>query len=370
MKNRNGALRRRTAKQTTKWRQERGLRRLGLPRPALWLLLLTAASLASGVHAQQPPQPLRVVATVGMIGDLAAVVAGECAAVTVMMGPGSDPHLYRASAGDVRALRDADLVLYGGLQLEGRLSEVLDAVSGRARAVAVSEGVIADDELIAGDFGKVVDPHVWLDASLWSRVPGFIARELAASTGFDPACSDAAAERAAELEAQLLALHAWAETAFTSVPEQQRVLVTAHDAFKYFGRAYGVEVVGVQGVSTESEAAVADVRRVIDAVVEREVPMLFVESTINPRTIQAVREGVRQRGGADVAIGPALYADALGAGDTPQGTYIGMFVHDVVEIVAGLGGTPGPLPAAVAAWQERWGYEPVSTLSVASEEGR
>ncbi len=317
-----------------------------------WLAPLAVVLGCANLALAQGPS---VVATVGMIGDLAAEVAGECAAVTTLMGPGSDPHLYRATAGDVRLLQSADLLLYGGLHLEGRLGEVLGATSTMTPAFAVSESVVEDDELIVAE--GAADPHIWLDAALWSRVPRFLASVLAEADGFDPACSAAVVERADDLERQLLALDAWARASFATVPERQRVLVTAHDAFKYFGRAYGIDVEGVQGVSTETEAAVADIRRVIDVVVARNVPMLFVESTINPRTVQAVREGVAQRGGHTVAIGPQLFADALGDEGTAQGTYIGMFVHDVVEIVTGLGGTPEPLPAEVAAWQERWGYQ-------------
>lgn len=324
-------------------------------------VLITASLLAAlGVQradAQSGATPLAVVATVGMIGDIAAEVAGECASVETLMGPGSDPHLYRASAGDVRALQAADVVLYGGLHLEGKLSQILAATTGRTLTHAVSEAVVREEELIAQDAAGTADPHVWMDAGIWSRVPGVVAAALKDAPGFDPLCAEAVNQRAAALEAQVLALDAWARASFASVPERQRVLVTAHDAFKYFGRAYGVEVVGIQGVSTETEAAVADIRRVIDVVVERGVPMLFVESTINPRTVQAVREGVLQRGGAGVEIGAQLYADALGSAGTAQGTYVGMFVHDVVEIVAGLGGRPSQLPPELAVWQERYGYQ-------------
>lgn len=317
-----------------------------------WLMVIAIAVGGMSFAFAQAP---RVVVTVGMIGDLAAEVAGECAVVTTLMGPGSDPHLYRATAGDVRALQSADLLLYGGLHLEGRVGEVLGATGNSTPAFAVSESVTSEDELIVDE--GAVDPHVWLDAALWSRVPRFIASVLPEADGFDPDCAEEVALRAEDLERQLLALDAWARASFATVPERQRVLVTAHDAFQYFGRAYGIDVEGVQGVSTETEAAVADIRRVIDVVVDRNVPMLFVESTISPRTVQAVREGVAQRGGPPVAIGPELYADALGDSGTAQGTYIGMFVHDVVEIVTGLGGTPEPLPAEVARWQERWGYQ-------------
>lgn len=296
---------------------------------------------------------IEIVATVGMIGDVAQEVVGACAHVTSLMGPGTDPHLYRASAGDVGALQRADLILFGGLGLEGRLAEVLERFAERTPAVAVSEAAVPIERRLAGQNGYAVDPHVWMDASLWAGVADVIADAVAALPDVDPACAARAAERAGAYRAQLDALHDWAAAAVASVPEGRRVLVTAHDAFHYFGRAYDIEVVGIQGVSTESEAAVADIRRVAEVVATRAVPAVFVESTINPRTVQAVVEAVRQRG-ADVTLGDALYADAMGAGGTPDGTYIGMLVHNVRAIVVALGGAAPDLPAALAPWLERF----------------
>jgi manganese/zinc/iron transport system substrate-binding protein len=315
-----------------------------LPLPAV----AQAAPDAPGPHA-----PIEIVATVGMIGDVAEAVAGACARVTSLMGPGTDPHLYRASAGDVQALQRADVILYGGLGLEGRLAEVLESFAARKPTVAVSEAAVPEALRLAGQNGYAVDPHVWMDASLWTGVADVVAAALAAVPGVDPACAAQAAERASAYRAQLEALHDWAAAAVASVPEERRVLVTAHDAFHYFGRAYDVAVVGIQGVSTESEAAVADIRRVAEVVVTRGVPAVFVESTINPRTVQAVVEAVRQRG-ASVTLGEALYADAMGASGTPDGTYIGMLVHNVRAIVTALGGSAPDLPTALAPWLERF----------------
>lgn len=327
--------------------------------------VLAATALAQGAPSATPPgaaphdttpadvAPIAVVATVGMIGDVAEAVAGRCAVVTTLMGPGTDPHLYRASAGDVRALQDADLILYGGLGLEGRLADVLEGFAARTPTVAVSPQAVAPERRLAGQNGYAVDPHVWMDASLWAGVADVIAAALTATPGLDARCPGPIAERALGYREQVEALHAWAADAVATVPEGQRVLVTAHDAFHYFGRAYAIEVVGVQGVSTESEAAVADIRRVAELVVARAVPAVFVESTINPRTVQAVVEAVRQRGG-EVALGDQLYADAMGAAGTPDGSYVGMIVHNVNAIVRALGGTPPALPAALAPWLERY----------------
>ena len=324
---------------------------------------------ATAAGAGQPVAgaPL-VVATVGMIGDVAREVAGECAVVETLMGPGSDPHLYRPSAGDVRLLDSADLVLYGGLHLEAGLSEVLASFAARKPTVAVSETAVAEPERLAATgalaaagraagaanaAGVVYDPHVWMDVALWSGAAAVIADAIAQRVGDLPGCQEAVAARSEQYRSSLQALDGWAAEALASVPAQQRVLITAHDAFAYFGRAYGVEVEGVQGVSTETEAAVADIRRVADIVIARSVPAVFVESTINPRTVQAVLEAVEQRGG-DVAIGDLLYADALGAEDSSEGTYVGMVVHNVTAIAVALGGEVPPLPSALATWQARW----------------
>lgn len=316
------------------------------------LLPLPAAAQAAP-DAPADTTPIEIVATVGMIGDVAEAVAGACARVTTLMGPGTDPHLYRASAGDVQALQRADLILYGGLGLEGRLADVLESFAARKPTVAVSAAAVPEALRLAGQNGYAIDPHVWMDASLWTGVADVVAAALTALPDVDPGCAAQAGARASAVRAQLEALHEWAAAAVASVPEERRVLITAHDAFHYFGRAYGIEVVGIQGVSTESEAAVADIRRVAEVVVTRGVPAVFVESTINPRTVQAVVEAVRQRG-ASVTLGDALYADAMGAGGTPDGTYIGMLVHNVRAIVTALGGSAPDLPAALAPWLERF----------------
>ncbi|MCL5775982.1 zinc ABC transporter substrate-binding protein [Limibaculum sp. FT325] len=296
-------------------------------------------------------EPLKVVATTGMIGDLAAEVAGACAEVTVMMGPGIDPHLYKPSAGDVGRLSQADAILYSGLYLEGQLGEVLERLSGRVATVAVAERAVPEGDRILTGEGYGVDPHVWMDAALWARVPGVVAGALG---GLAPGCAAEMAARAGALETALLALDVWTREAVASIPEGARVLVTAHDAFAYFGRAYGIEVVGIQGVSTESEAGIGDIRAVVDLVVARGIPALFVESTISPRTVEAVIEAARGEG-HEVRVGAELYADAMGAAGTADGTYIGMIHANVRAIAGALGGTPPALPPELDTWAARWG---------------
>ena len=337
----------------------------------LTTLLVGWSCLHGAVRAQDAAAtaPLRVVATVGMIGDVAREVAAGCATIDVLMGPGSDPHLYRASAGDVTKLRNAQLILYGGLGLEGQLGQVLAALSGSIATVAVSEQAVPEDERLASSVGYAYDPHVWLDAALWAEAAVVIGDALAEAPGVSDECRTAIRERATVYHALLIELDEWAQRSLATIPDAHRVLVTAHDAFAYFGRAYAIEVVGVQGISTETEAAVADIRRVADLVVSRALPTVFVESTINPRTLQAVIDGVRQRGG-NVRLGSQLYADSLGAADSPAGTYVGMLLHDVSVITAELGGSVHGLPDATAPWLTTWYPNGDATLRLASDEER
>lgn len=315
-----------------------------------WLLPLLL-SLLLGPQAALAQQPVKVLATVGMVGDIAAVVGGDCAVVTTLMGPGVDPHLYRASAGDVRALQQADLILYAGYHLEGRLAQVLAEFSRTKPTVAVAEEAVPISK-VKQVGSSAYDPHLWMDVGLWAGVPDVIALRLGELA---PECAAAAMARALDYHAQLDALNGWVATAINSIPEQERLLVTAHDAFEYYGRAYGLEVVGVQGINTDSEAGLADIRNVADLIVEHGVPTIFAETSVNTRTVTAVRDAANSRG-ANVNLGPELFSDAFGSGGTWQGTYIGMLVSNTIAISSSLGGNPPPLPAKLAAWAERYQY--------------
>lgn len=316
-------------------------------------VLAGALGFSATVAAQQP---VLAVATVGMIADVAENVAGACARVEALMGPGIDPHLYQASAGDVRLFRDADAIFYSGYALEGQLGAVLERLGGQKPTVAVSPVAIDPANLITVQDVYGIDPHLWMDASLWLEIAPVIATTLGELV---PDCAEAMQQRADDYQAQLRALHGWIGESIASIPEEQRILVTAHDAFNYYGRAYGIEVTGIQGISTESEAGVADIREMVDVVVARDVPAVFVESTINPRTIWAVIESAAERGHV-VEIGGELYSDAMGEQGTVGGTYIGMLYENTVTIVEALGGTPAPLPDGLSGWAGTWGIDPAS----------
>ena len=303
------------------------------------LLLLVPALLAAcgpaegGSDAPLAERPVRVVATTSMIADLAREIGGDRVDVEGLMGPGVDPHLYRPRESDVARLVGADVVLYNGLELEGKMGEVLEQVEGRGIvAEPVAEAVPEAALLAPAEFQGNPDPHVWMDVMLWSEVAAAVAATLA---DLDPAHAETYDANLLAYQARLDSLDAYVRERVAEVPEGRRVLVTAHDAFNYFGRAYGFEVRGLQGLSTATEAGTADVRDLAAFVAERGIPAMFVESSVSPRSIEAVREAVRARGAA-VEIGGNLFSDALGDAGTPEGTYEGMIRHNVDTIVAAL----------------------------------
>ena len=309
--------------------------------------LVMGAMLLAGPARAADPVP--VLATVGMIGDLAAVVGGDCAAVEVLIGPGNDPHLYQPRASDIARLQKAQVILHQGFNLEGRLGEVLERLQRDRVVVAVGEAAVPADLLLSAH--GAVDPHLWMDVSIWARLVPQIAAVLGTER---PDCAAAINARADGFAQELAALAAWVQATLATIPEGQRVLVTAHDAFGYFARAYGLREVAIQGFSTESEASVADIRAVADEVVRSGVPAVFVESTINPRTVQAMLEAVAAQGGK-VSLGGSLFSDAMGEVGTPEGSYIGMIRANVLTIAGALGGQPAPWPAELAAWADRHG---------------
>lgn len=281
-------------------------------------------------------RPVRVTTTTNFITDTVARIGGERVEVTGLMGPGVDPHLYRASAGDVQALRGADVILYGGLQLEGRMADLLGDLARRQPTKAVTDGIPREQLLApAPGSGEEHDPHVWFDVPLWAQVSRTIAATL---IDRDPAH---AAEYRAGLDAylaELSALDAEIAQRLATIPPQRRVLVTSHDAFAYFGRRYGLEVAGIQGISTAAEATTADVERVAQLVAERELPAVFVESSVPRQTIDALLAAASQRR-ARVRVGGELYTDAAGEPGTPEGTYAGMLRANAERIAEGLTGT-------------------------------
>lgn len=278
----------------------------------------------------------QVVATIGMVADIVRQVVGDRGEVFGLLGEGVDPHLYHPTREDVNRLRGADVIFYCGLMLEGRMEDAFLKLGQNGKPVhavtkGLDEGVLRKPPEFEGHF----DPHVWMDVALWSQCVESVARGM---SEFD---ADHAAEfqqRATAYRTELQGLDDYVRKVIASVPEQQRVLVTAHDAFGYFARAYGMEVKSVQGISTESEAGVADINQLVDFLVQRKIGAIFVESSVSDKGLKAVIEGAEKRGWK-VRVGGELFSDAMGAAGTYEGTYVGMIDHNATLIARELGGT-------------------------------
>jgi manganese/zinc/iron transport system substrate-binding protein len=299
----------------------------------LTLALLSIVFVACGdKQAEQADGKLRIVATTGMIGDAVRVIAGDRVELHTMMGPGVDPHLYKATKGDLDRLDKADVVFYNGLHLEAKLGTLLERMARTKKVVAVAESV-PDSQLHLPDGSQgYADPHIWFDVSLWRMAVAEVGRALAeADTGNAAVYADAVKM----FDDSLAALHQWTLEQVGAIPPEQRVLVTAHDAFGYFGTACDMEVVGLQGMSTVSEAGLYDVTSLVDMIVQRKIRAVFVESSVSSKAIESVVRGCRERG-HDVTIGGELFSDAMGAADTPEGTYLGIIRHNVNTIVSAL----------------------------------
>lgn len=275
---------------------------------------------------------VRVVTTIGMIADSVKRIGEDKVEVTALMGAGVDPHLYKASEGDVRRLANAEIIFYNGLHLEAGMSEVLERMEGRARTVAVSDALDRNRLLAPPEFKGAYDPHIWFDVEMWAKAAERVRDTLAE---YDPANAETYRANAAQYLGELSELNDYVRQSAQRVPEAQRVLVTAHDAFNYFGRAYGFQVRGLQGISTATEAGTADVQALAEFIAERRIPAVFVESSIPQRTIEAVQAAVRSRG-FETRIGGQLFSDAMGDAGTPQGTYVGMVRHNIDTIVGAL----------------------------------
>lgn len=275
---------------------------------------------------------VRVVATTGMIGDAAQRVGGDLVEVSTLMGAGVDPHLYKASEGDVRRLSGAQVIFYNGLHLEAQMGEVLERMGGRTKTFAVGEAIDKNALLTPPEFKGAHDPHVWFDVSLWMKA---VERVRDGLIEFDPSHRADYGGNAEKYLAELRELDTYVKAQAARVEQSQRVLVTAHDAFNYFGRAYGFEVRGLQGISTATEAGTADVQRLAEFIATRRIQAIFVESSIPPRTVEAVQAAVRARG-FETKIGGQLYSDAMGDKGTPEGTYLGMVRHNIDTIVGAL----------------------------------
>jgi len=294
-------------------------------------LFLTMTACGGGQPAGDTEGPLRVVATTSIVGDLVRSIGGDVIELETLMGAGVDPHLYKPSAGDVRAMASAQVVVYSGLHLEGKMAEVLAEMGTRGvDSIAVAACVPVDSLLAVEGYDNLHDPHVWFDVGLWQHAAACLRDAL---IRIDPENAEGFQERGDAVIAEFASLDAWVRERVATLPEDRRVLVTAHDAFSYFGRAYGMEVRGLLGVSTAAEAGTADIQALAAFIADRGLPAVFVESSVPPRYVEALTEAVIARGG-DVTIGGSLFSDALGSPGGPAETYVGT-VRANVDIVVG-----------------------------------
>lgn len=298
------------------------------------LVLLTVLLFACGndQRAERSHEKLRVSATTGMIADMVKNIVGDSAEVTSIMGPGVDPHLYKATQGDLYKLKTADIVFYNGLHLEGKMGEILEKMSRTKTVVAVSktldQAALLQDTVFQGNF----DPHIWFDVSLWKQcIPGVLNTLISK----DSLHKNYYTQNAQKFMNRLDSLDDWVNSQINNLPAGQRILITAHDAFSYFGNAYGLEMRGLQGISTLSEFGLRDRIDLIDFIANRGIKAVFVESSVSEKNILSIIEGCEYKG-HEVKIGGNLYSDAMGANNTKEGTYIGMVEHNVLTIVNAL----------------------------------
>lgn len=291
-------------------------------------VLLTACSSSEGT--KKPSNKPVVVVTIAQIGEPLSAIAGEYADIRTLMGTGVDPHMYQVTPSDIKVLEKSDAIIYSGLNLEVNMVDVFNQMSKTKSVIAIGEAV--DASKLLNDEENTVDPHIWFDLTLWQEALSHAVNTIAELV---PEHTQALEENKQSYMSKLQALHTENETAMSQIPQQSRILVTAHDAFQYFGRAYDIEVVGLQGLSTEAEVSLSTVQDIVNMLVERKVPAVFVESSVNPAAIQAVIDGAAVKGHT-VKLGGELFSDAMGPENEETGTYLGMYSHNISTIVNAL----------------------------------
>ncbi len=308
----------------------------GLAKLKPFIFLFLSFMSVYGCHSKQAVRPTsqkpHIVATTSIVADAVKNIGKDHITVEALMGPGVDPHLYKASPGDISKMNRASLIVYNGLHLEGKMSDVLEKL-GRKKSTYAIASPIPKSKLIFPSIGECLpDPHVWMDVNLWSQTIQPLAEKLSV---IDPKHREIYTQNATVYQKQLEQLNQKCQVQIQTIPASQRVLITAHDAFRYFGKAYGMKVLGVQGISTESEAGLNEINSLVSLIARQHIPAVFIESSVSPKNVQALLEGASSKG-EKVKLGGELYSDALGASNTPEGTYAGMIKHNVQTIVEAL----------------------------------
>ncbi|PHS07800.1 MAG: manganese transporter [Kordia sp.] len=297
------------------------------------LIVLIAFSCKKEVKEDIGNRKLKVVTTTSQVTDLVKELAGDNVILEGLMGAGVDPHLYKASEGDVTKFYNADAIFYSGLHLEGKLEDVFEKMRHQGKTtIAVSDAISKSDLISSADFASSYDPHFWFSVTQWKKVTRYVADEL---SKLDVKNATVYADNAKKYIEKLTALEERNAAQLEVLPKEKRILVTAHDAFAYFGKAYNFQVVSLQGLSTATEAGVQDVQRISSFIIEHNIKAVFIESSVPVRTVEALQAAVKSKG-HQVEIGGTLYSDALGNPDTIEGTYIGMYAYNMKTIVNAL----------------------------------
>nr|WP_307258504.1 zinc ABC transporter substrate-binding protein [Oikeobacillus pervagus] len=294
--------------------------------------MLTACGGNQASNPANEDEKVKVTATTGQIADIVKNVGKDHVEVTALMGPGVDPHLYQASQGDISKLSKADMIFYNGLHLEGKMGEIFEKMKKGKPTIPVAERIPNGKLIHTKDSSGNVDPHVWFDIDLWIYAVGAVEEGLIKQ---DPKNKENYSNNAKEYVQKLKSLKEESQKRIGEIPEESRILVTAHDAFGYFGKAYGMDVMGLQGLSTDSEYGLKDVQKIVDTLVDKNIKAVFIESSISEKSINAVVEGAKKQGHT-VSIGGELFSDAMGEEGTDEGTYIGMYKHNIETIVSSL----------------------------------
>ena len=297
-------------------------------------LVLAAAPMFFITSTRYTPaaKKLHVVATTSILADAIRQVGKNLVTVTALMGPGIDPHSYHARLSDLRTLVQADIIIYNGLHLEGKIATILHKLRNTQPTYAAADALNKIDLITSGEFGGIYDPHIWFDVSLWKAVICDIAQQLSTH---DPVHKEHYRQHASDYARQLNELEREICDELEHIPTDKRYLITSHDAFSYFGRAYDISVLGLQGINIDAEPSIKDMQQMVQLICQKQIHTIFVESALPHRSMQALEQAALAYGWP-VTIGDELYTDALGTADEHADTYIDMMRHNVATIVSGL----------------------------------
>lgn len=298
----------------------------------IYLSIIAIAFISCRIEPKVQHGPLHIVTTTGIIKDCIKMIVGDSAEVSSIMGPGTDPHIYKPTPSDIELLEKADVIICNGLHLEGKMAEMLDNYAKEKPVLKISDGITESDIIKSADFADSFDPHIWFDTKIWMQGLKYIADELGK---IDSISASYFSKNFENYQLEINELDTWVSSQLDSIPLEKRILITSHDAFSYFGRRYNIEVRGIQGISTLSEVGLKDISDMVDFIIERKIASIFVETSTSQKTAQSIVDGCKAKK-FELSLKGPLYSDALGEPDSEGGTYIGMIKSNVTILVNGL----------------------------------